>query len=128
MARLSAEELNRLKSEISLKRLAEALGYLAKRGLDSPEMIDRFRLGFANRTLGYHLPQKTRNIGSAIRGQLEAIGIYRKSGHEHFAGSLVIPVFGEAGHITEVYGRKINDKLRKETPRHLYLPGAHRLR
>jgi DNA primase len=110
----------------TLKQRPETLGYLAGRGLGCREIVDRFRLGYANRTLGYHLPQKTRNIGSAIRGQLEAVGIFRKSGHEHFAGSLVIPVFDEAGRVTEMYGRKINDKLRKGTPRHLYLPGPHR--
>ncbi len=36
----------------TLKQSPEALKYLSSRGLTSPEMIDRFRLGFANRTLG----------------------------------------------------------------------------
>jgi DNA primase len=48
----------------------------------------------------------------------------RDSGHEHFNGSLVIPVIDD-GRITEVYGRKLNNKLRKGTPLHLYLPGPH---
>ena len=50
----------------------------------------------------------------------------RESGHEHFNGSLVIPVIAPTGEITEVYGRKINDNLREGTPHHLYLPGPHR--
>ena len=54
--------------------------------------VDR---GYANRTLGYHLPNKQRQAGAEIRGQLESVGIYRKTGHEHFAGSLVIPVFDD---------------------------------
>jgi 5S rRNA maturation endonuclease (ribonuclease M5) len=37
---------------------------------------------------------------------------------------LVIPVIN-GGQITEVYGRKLNDRLRKGTPMHLYLPGPH---
>lgn len=37
----------------ALKESPEALEYLASRGLRNSEMIERFRLGFANRTLGY---------------------------------------------------------------------------
>ncbi len=51
--------------------------------------------------------------------------ITRETGHEHFNGSLVIPVFGDQGNVTEVYGRKITKKLRPGTPHHLYLPGSH---
>jgi DNA primase len=36
----------------TLKASPEALAYLAARGLDHPEVIDGFRLGYANRTLG----------------------------------------------------------------------------
>ncbi|MDM5182242.1 toprim domain-containing protein, partial [Massilia sp. DJPM01] len=61
-----------------------------------------------------------------IRARLERIGIYRESGHEHFNGSLVVPVMDEQGQVGEVYGRKITDGLRKGTPLHLYLPGPHR--
>ena len=50
----------------------------------------------------------------------------RASGHEHFNGSLVIPIFDEAGYTVEVYGRKITANLRSGTPEHLYLPGPHR--
>jgi DNA primase len=57
---------------------------------------------------------------------LQAIGILRESGHEHFNGSLVVPVQDEHGTITEVYGRKLlGQRLRKGTPQHLYLPGPH---
>ncbi len=107
-----------------LKQSPEALAYLEKRGL-TLEAIDHFKIGFANRSLGYRLPEKNRKEGAAIRGQLQRLGLYRASGHEHFSGSVVIPVVDEAGQITEVYGRKINDNLRKGTPKHLYLPGGH---
>jgi len=43
----------------ALKQNPEALDYLASRGLASSEMIDHFKLGVANRTLGYRLPEKT---------------------------------------------------------------------
>jgi DNA primase catalytic core len=110
----------------TLKAAPEALAYLKGRGIDSPDAIDKHRLGFANRTLGLRLPNNQRVAGEAIRGQLERIGILRASGHEHFAGSIVIPVLDEAGNVTEVYGRKITPRLRPGTPLHLYLPGPHR--
>lgn len=109
----------------ALKDSPEALAYLQKRGIGLAEAIDRFKLGYANRTLGYRLPFKNRKEGAAIRGQLQRIGILRASGHEHFNGSLVIPIINEAGQVTEVYGRKISDHLRKGTPNHCYLPGPH---
>ena len=56
-------------------------------------MIDRFQLGFANRTLGYRLPEKNRLAGAELRGRLQNLGIFRESGHEHFNGSVVIPIF-----------------------------------
>lgn len=110
----------------ALKESAEALEYLAARGLQSAELIEHFRLGFSNRTLGYRLPDKTRAAGAEIRGKLTELGIYRESGHEHFNGSLVVPIFDEAGRVTEMYGRKVTSNLRTGTPLHLYLPGAHR--
>jgi DNA primase len=106
----------------SLKQSAEALGYLEKRGLRSDELIEHFRLGYANRTLGYRLG------GSKERERLERLGIIRESGHEHFNGSLVVPILDEHGRVQGMYGRKIgpDSKLRKGTPLHLYLPGPHK--
>ncbi|MFV0477648.1 MAG: CHC2 zinc finger domain-containing protein [Parahaliea sp.] len=109
----------------TLKQSPEALDYLRSRGLDNPELIERFKLGYANRTLGYRLPERNRKAGAELRGKLQAIGILRESGHEHFNGSLVVPVMDENGTITEVYGRKLLDNLRKGTPKHTYLPGPH---
>jgi DNA primase catalytic core len=109
----------------TLKTSPEALGYLESRGIRSQEAIERFRLGFANRTLGLRLPESNRKEGEAIRSRLQRIGILRQSGHEHFNGSLVIPVTDESGNVTEVYGRKITPNLRPGTPLHLYLPGPH---
>ncbi len=66
------------------KNSPEALEYLENRGLKNAELIELFKLGFANRTLAYRLPQKNRKEGVEIRGKLQAIGILRDSGHEHF--------------------------------------------
>jgi len=110
----------------TLKQSPEAMKYLSSRGLQSSEIIDRFKLGFANRTLGYRLPAKNRAAGAEMRGRLQSLGILRESGHEHFNGSLVIPVLSSSGEVVEMYGRKITANLREGTPNHLYLPGAHR--
>ncbi len=100
----------------------EAQTYLAGRGLAHAELVAHFKLGVADRTLGLRLPEKTRKAGADIRARLQKIGLYRDSGHEHFNGSLVVPVFDEAGNVVEVYGRKLLDNLRAGTPKHLYLP------
>jgi DNA primase catalytic core len=110
----------------TLKESSEALAYLESRGLVSSEMIDHFRLGYANRTLGLRLPARNRTAGEELRGRLAQLGVLRESGHEHLAGSLVIPIFDEAGGVVGMYGRKIRDDLRPGTPAHLYLPGPHR--
>jgi DNA primase catalytic core len=112
----------------TLKDSPEAQRYLVKRGLESSEIIDRFKLGYANRSLCLHLPASNRAAGEAQRTRLKELGILRnqKPGHEHFNGSLVIPVFDLAGDVMEMYGRKITPNLRAGTPDHTYLPGPHR--
>jgi DNA primase catalytic core len=108
----------------ALKESPEGLAYLKKRGLMHPELIDTFKLGLADRTLGYRLPAKNRVAGAEIRGRLQTLGVYRDSGHEHLAGSLVVPIMeAETGRVRQLYGRKLLDNLRKGTPKHLYLPG-----
>jgi len=110
----------------TLKQTPEAQKYLEARGLKSSEMIDHFQMGFANRTLGYRLPRKNRQTGAELRGRLAKVGILRESGHEHFNGSIVIPIFNLHGEVVEMYGRKITRGLRENTPLHLYLPGPRR--
>ncbi|MDP2345523.1 MAG: CHC2 zinc finger domain-containing protein [Deltaproteobacteria bacterium] len=110
----------------TLKESTEALKYLKSRGLMSSEMIDTFQLGYANRTLGLRLPASNRVDGEKLRGLLGEVGVFRESGHEHLAGSLVVPLFDEHHHVVGMYGRKIHRNLRAGTPDHLYLPGPHR--
>ncbi|MCL2659586.1 MAG: CHC2 zinc finger domain-containing protein [Acidobacteriaceae bacterium] len=109
----------------TLKLSPEAMKYLESRGLKSSEMVEHFRLGFANRTLGYRLPAKNRVAGAQMRGRLQELGILRDTGHEQFNGSIVIPVFDMTGAVMEMYGRKITPNL-KNSPDHLYMRGEHR--
>lgn len=110
----------------TLQSSPEALAYLESRGLGDMELIGHFRIGFANRTLGYRLPHNNRKAGAELRGRLQRLGILRESGHEHFNGSVVFPIFDLEGNVTGMYGRKITRGLREGTPLHLYLPGPHK--
>ena len=107
-----------------LKENQPAIDYLKKRGLWNEEALTRFKIGFADRTLGLTLPNKNRKDGAEIRTKLTRMGVYRESGHEHFNGSLVFPIMDEGGAVTEVYGRKVGKQ--KSGINHLYLPGPHR--
>jgi len=98
--------------------------YLRKRGLFDIEAIKAFKIGYADRSLGLRLPEKTRVAGKKVRTQLQKVGLIRESGHEHFNGCLVMPVIDDAGRITEVYGRKL--ARGKQKLMHLYLPGPHK--
>lgn len=106
----------------------KALAYLQRRGIQSREAIQRFQIGFADRTLTFRLPPKTHKAGKLIRGRLETIGIYRAdSGHEHLNGSVVVPVHDADGRVVhQMYGRKITMPLRPGTAKHLFLPGPMR--
>jgi DNA primase catalytic core len=110
----------------TLKQRPEALAYLEKRGLNHPALIEHFTIGFSNRTLPYRLPAKNRHAGALIRNRLQALGILRNTGHEHFSGSMVVPITDADGIIVDIYGRKLRDDLRKGTAYHtgLHTPPA----
>jgi DNA primase catalytic core len=107
----------------SLGASAEAQEYAAGR-LISPAAIERFRLGYAGRTLGVAL-QQLGPAGRDRREMLKALGVLRAgTGHEHLNGCLVIPVLSPSGSVVNLYGRRLKDY--PGTPRHLYLPGPRR--
>ena len=91
-------------------------------------MIGHFRLGFANRTLGYRLPDKNRKSrrGNA-RAACRSSASCARSGHEHFNGSVVIPGVRprrpDDRRCTAARSRQV---CAQGTPLHLYLPGPHR--
>ena len=108
---------------------APARAYLKQRGLDDEGLLKRFKIGFADRSLGLRLPLKNRKDGAEIRTRLTKLGLYRETGHEHFNGCLIVPIFksepdGRMGDVTEVYGRRLDDGG-KSGIKHLYLPGPH---
>ena len=107
-------------------RAPEALRYLEERGLRNIEAIDKFRLGFANRTLGLRLPPSRNSDGAELRERLIKSGLLRESGHEYFRGSITFPIWDEDGNVSEIYGRRIERPTKPGTPVHYYMPGPHR--
>ena len=103
---------------------AAARDCLKRRGLDDEALLKRFRIGFADRSLGLRLPQKNRAAGADIRARLTRLGVYRESGHEHLNGCVIVPITDADGNITELYGRRLDDGGRSGI-KHLYLPGPH---
>jgi DNA primase len=106
---------------------AEAQEYLHRRKIAHSEAIEAFKVGFADRSLGYRLPNAQTRDGAALRTRLRELGVLRSSGHEHFTGCLTVPVLDGNGAVGEIYGRRVQ-KLdpRTATSAHLYLPGPHR--
>jgi DNA primase len=104
-----------------LKAVPVARAYLAGRGLDQDDLITRYQLGFSDRTLGLRLPDANRKTGELLRTRLTKLGVWRKSGHEHFNGCITVPLFDAAGKIVRYYGRRIE----RGAVQHLYSPGPH---
>lgn len=96
-----------------------ARDYLARRGLDDPELWQRFGLGVSDRTLGLRIPEKNRKQGAELRERLQKLGVYRPTGREHLNGCLVVPVRNQRGEIVQLYGRRIGPAPKNQ--RHLYL-------
>jgi DNA primase len=105
-----------------LKSSPAARAYLKSRGLEDDALLERFQLGFADRTLGLRLPEKNRVEGEKLRNRLTQLGLYRESGHEHFNGCIVVPLYDAAGKIVSFYGRR----SQSGELHHLYPPGPHR--
>lgn len=110
----------------TLKENLQGQAYLTERGLMHPELIDRFKLGYANSTLTYRLPKKYTVAGKAVREQLQRVGVLRSTGFEHLGGCIVVPIIGEdeedRGRVWQLYGRRTADaKLGRNDVRHLYL-------
>jgi DNA primase len=125
--KLMAAVLDYYAKRLNRTDAAEAVRYLEQRGIWNEEAIDRFHIGFADRSLGTLLPYPEGKAGRELRARLAQLGLYRAdSGREHFNGCLVFPVTGRDGEVTEIYGRKIRDDIRHRVGWHLYLPGPHR--
>jgi DNA primase catalytic core len=105
----------------------KAIAYLERRGLRSLEMIEAFKIGYADQTLQKKLPSTESKAGIEVRNRLMKLGLMLKNGREHFMASIVIPILSADGKkVLGMYGRRIGEPLSKATPVHRYLPGPHR--
>ncbi|HIB9847739.1 TPA: CHC2 zinc finger domain-containing protein, partial [Escherichia coli] len=115
----------------------EAQAWLVHRGLNHPELVSHFRLGFA----GAHgisgeaglLPSTSSKEGRRLRARLASLGVLReKPRQDHFRGCVTVPVEGwsesaivtHRGRMLQLYGRRTlaDSQIKKGSPRHLYLP------
>ena len=88
-----------------LKESKEGLAYLKSRGLDNAEAIDKFQLGFSNRTLGLRMPTNQVKAGKSQRERLTQLGVLKKTGHEALLGCITFPVAIGENKVGEIYGR-----------------------
>lgn len=114
-----------------------AQAWLEKRGLNHPELVSHFKLGFA----GAHgisgeagvLPSTSSNEGKRLRERLLGLGVLRPATkQDHFRGCFVAPVIGwpesvnvaHRGRVLQLYGRRTSadNQVKKGSSRHLYLP------
>jgi DNA primase len=101
-----------------------AMKYLQARACFHPEAATAFRLGYANRTLGYRVPRVETLAGRELKARLQRLGVLRaETGHEHLNGCVVFPLSDAAGRVVQLYGRRL--AIATE-PRHLYLAGPQR--
>lgn len=115
---------------------AEAQAWLAHRGLNHPELVSHFRLGYA----GAHgisgaeiLPSTYSKEGQRLRERLAELGVLRaQTRQDHFRGCVVMPVEGwsesavvaHRSRILQLYGRRTqaDKQIKKGSSKHLYLP------
>lgn len=91
-----------------------AQGYLARRGIGTPGIIEQYRIGFAPGAA------KTRHklISDGFsEGEIRAAGLVNRKGLDMFFGRATFPLV-EDGRTVNVYGRSLSDSYR-----HMYLPG-----
>lgn len=111
---------------------AVAMEYLRSRKVADVAMLRRFRIGYADRSLGLRIPDKARREGAQLRIRMGKIGLLKDNGHEQFFGAVTIPIVDTsgascaAGNVVGMYGRMTSDHLRTGTVYHRYLSGPHR--
>jgi DNA primase len=93
----------------------EGQAYLKSRGLDDPDMLQAFEVGYIDGSL-----LKTFDAGGEIARALLDAGLLTASGRELFLGCVVFPLRLPEEGIVGLYGRHV------QRDQHLYLPGPRR--
>lgn len=109
----------------ALATAGEARALLERRRLWYPELVRRHLVGFDDRSLGTRLPPKPVQAGQRVRSRLEAVGLYRSTGHVHFRGCVTFPIEDAyTGEIVSIYGRRAQRS--NDNTKHVNLPGPRR--
>lgn len=98
----------------NLAASSNAREYLTSRSLWDAELINTFKLGYADGKLA-------ESLSSSQRQALREQGIFNERGSEHFGGCLVVPLYSAVGSVAGFYGRKLTGKGIV----HLYQKGTH---
>jgi DNA primase len=112
----------------TLKTSPPALDYLRRRGVTDDQALDHFRIGYCDRTLGQHVPDKHDDAGRRIRERLERLGLLHGRGHEYFINFVVFPIPAGDGssRIVDIYGRRIFKNQHRRIARQKHLSPERR--
>ena len=92
--------------------------WFSKRKINiTDDLIERFCLGFADRTLCKAYKREMGRQSEIVRGALQVLGLLKPTGHQYFHGDVVFPLFDAGGHIVGAYGRRV---LHENRPNRVY--------
>lgn len=97
---------------------AVAQQYCNRRGLDSRELWEAFRIGYCDGTLLEMLPEE-----GPVRQAMTELGVLNARGKESFKGCLTVPLSHPDQGIVGLYGRRLEEGA---SIKHQYLPGPRR--
>lgn len=104
----------------SLFTVSKAHNYLLERYYITTKQMQRYNIGFCNRTLGSQLPHHKSNDGRKLRGTLGRLRILKGTGHEAFRGCIVVPIQQEDT-LLGFYAERIG-RLQRESRRAYLVP------
>jgi DNA primase catalytic core len=93
----------------------DARAYIERRGIANPEIIRRFKIGFADGSI-------LSMVSNGQKGKLKSLGILTEAGRELFHNAVTFPILDENGQSVGMYARSIDARAKVK---HLYLPGRH---
>jgi DNA primase len=95
---------------------SKAMQYLASRGIRDRDVINRFQLGFADRSLPSCFAKLRTTEGEMIRGLLQRKGLIKSNGRETFLGMVVFPLLDERNEIVGAFGHRIAKHVIRKAP------------
>jgi DNA primase len=92
----------------------KVLGWLSEHGVRDGEALERFTLGFVDRSLGLRIPEANRVAGRKLREHLMTLGVLRDSGHEALRACMVVPVTDGDGRVVQLFGHRVGKPQRRD--------------